>query len=421
MMMLLNQSISIVLFLLSVSNVLSSSLPQPIHLTLHYVKTSKRHALLSKRDAAIIPLINDLDLSELAVKVQIGTPPQKFTLLFDTGSADTWVPSTRCLPSHGCPKFLQRYNSTLSTTYTPLKDELKITYGIGSAEGNYFKDAISFIDSEKLKINSQILATVDKAIGPISNQNEDTDVDHILMDGILGAGLPAGTIRYIQDKGEKYDPFPIALYRAGLIPNPVFSVSMIDEKEGKLVLGGIDNNAATEKFVYTDLVNSGKNPHRWTANIQGFQFHNHAKEEDSRNFKFNIETPFAIDTGSNFMFLPRLLANDLAAAITSAHGKPGKLVLDHKTGVFFVDCELKSSLDTVNIYFKSSVDKSTVNISLPISRLIAKRDSDDQCLLLFIPSDDKFIIGNMILKQFVTVFDFGEIPRIGFAPSSSLF
>ncbi|KAI9268562.1 aspartic peptidase domain-containing protein [Helicostylum pulchrum] len=397
------------LLVISASSVLSfPTKPQPIHLPLQFIK-SKR---LTKRDI-VVPLIEDVDLSELAVKVQIGTPAQEFLLLFDTGSADTWIASSECSPSNGCPAFLNHFNTSTSSTYEALQDEFLITYGIGSASGHYFKDTMSFVinDQEKITVNQQTLATVNNAVGPISDQNQETDVDHIILDGILGAGLPSGTVRYLQDKGPKYDPFPISLYKAGLIPNPVFSISMNQDK-GKLILGGIDTEGISEKFVYTDLVNSSSGPSRWSINVEGLQFHNHKAVDKSRNFKFNQGTPFGIDTGSNFMYLPRALANDLAMSITSN----GTFALN-EDGVFTIDCQFQSSLDSVNIYFKSSIDHNNTNINIPVSQLISKRDSDGQCLFLFIPSDDKFILGNMILRQFVTVFDFGDIPRIGFAPS----
>lgn len=393
-----------ILFLLLSTNVLAlpTIRPKAIHLPLQFLKTNR----LSKRGTTI-SLIEDIDLSELAVKVEIGTPPQEFLLLFDTGSADTWIPSTECSAMDGCPTFLKHFNKSESSTYQELQDEFLITYGIGSAKGNYFKDVMSFVG--ETRIVSQTLATVNKAVGPISEQDASTDVDHIILDGILGAGLSNGTARFLQGKGERYDPFPISLYKAGLIPNPVFSVSMNNDG-GKLVLGDIDTEAITDKFIYTNLVNNN----RWSVNVQGFQFHNHKDQEESRNFKFNQETPFGIDTGSNFMYLPRALANDLALSITLN----GTFTLN-ENGVYNIDCQFQSSHDSINIYFKSSIDNSLVNINLPVSQLIAKKASDNQCSLLFIPSDDKFILGNMVLRQFVTVFDFGDIPRIGFAPSKT--
>ncbi|KAK4517561.1 uncharacterized protein ATC70_000901 [Mucor velutinosus] len=394
------------LLLITASIATVTSLPTTVPTAIHLPLRHTRHSSFGKRSLLTgnsneIPLINDLDLCEVAVKVQIGTPAQEFVLLFDTGSADTWIPSQQCTTETGCPDFLHHYDTSASTSHQKIEnDTLSITYGIGSAEGHYFQDIVSLGDQY---INrQQTLAMIDKAVGPISQQNQSTDVDHVFLDGIFGAGLPAGTVSYLHG-GDMYDPLIVALYKSKTIPNPVFSVSIAqDDTEGSVILGDTHPGYS---YIYTAAVGS-----RWSAYITDFEFQT---ANETKNFQFNQKTPFGIDTGSNFMYLPGSLAQDLAKSITQ-----NSTLSQEKSGIYVVDCQFQDSQDLVKIYFPSSdYEGKRIFISIPVKELISKRESDGKCLLLFLPSDDKFILGNMLLRHFITVYDFGgSAPRIGFSP-----
>ncbi|KAH8552997.1 aspartic peptidase domain-containing protein, partial [Umbelopsis sp. PMI_123] len=104
----------------------------------------------------------------------IGTPPQPFTLLFDTGSSTTWIPANDC--GHRCGYPPHRYSDVDSSTNENTTLMFDIQYGRGFAEGYYVQETVQL---GAVSIPHTYVA--------VSNFN-DGELSMAGADGIFGAG-----------------------------------------------------------------------------------------------------------------------------------------------------------------------------------------------------------------------------------------
>lgn len=118
-------------------------------------------------------------------EIALGTPPQSFSVDFDTGSSDLWVPSAKCGDS--CAPYAatwRLYDETASTTYEvadadPLENAFREKYADGeTVTGEHAKDVLHLGDD--VTIEDQVFAQITDLQGFTSCSGEE---------GLLGLGF----------------------------------------------------------------------------------------------------------------------------------------------------------------------------------------------------------------------------------------
>lgn len=97
------------------------------------------HSFIDRGTRHRIRLLNSFDTSYHG-PIALGNPPQNFTVVFDTGSSNLWVPSEGCR-STSC-QVHKRYSSKNSLTFIQNGAKFDISYGTGFVRGHMSKDSL---------------------------------------------------------------------------------------------------------------------------------------------------------------------------------------------------------------------------------------------------------------------------------------
>ena len=160
----------------------------------------------------------------------IGTPPQLFKVIFDTGSSNVWVPGHTCT-SIAC--FVHsKYDPTQSSSYERDGTPFSIQYGSGALEGKLSRDTVAFGKGGKGSVSVHNFtfaqSTAERGITWIAAR----------FDGIVGLGFDAISVDHVPAIFRELD-------KQNALPEPVISFFFGYESTAdasQMILGGVDKS-----------------------------------------------------------------------------------------------------------------------------------------------------------------------------------
>jgi hypothetical protein len=93
------------------------------------------------KDRQSIPLYNFKN-TQYTGPISIGDNDNEFQVIYDTGSANFWIDSTKC-EDRGCVNH-KRYDSDSSSTYNHVGLSLEVQFGTGGLSGEINEDTVYF-------------------------------------------------------------------------------------------------------------------------------------------------------------------------------------------------------------------------------------------------------------------------------------
>ncbi|KAM9605977.1 LOW QUALITY PROTEIN: pepsin A-5 [Morphnus guianensis] len=350
------------------------------------------------------PLQNYLD-NEYFGTISIGTPPQEFTVIFDTGSSNLWVPSVYC-SSLACSNH-KRFNPADSSTFVSTNESVSIAYGTGSMTGVLGYDTVTVrrgapappshrrgdtgappAQTKPLSPSSRQVAAID-VVNQIFGLAETEPGDFFYyspFDGILGLAFPS-----ISSSGAT--PVFDNMMSEGLVAKDLFSVYLSrDGKRGSFVLfGGIDPHYTTNGISWIPLSAETY----WQISMDSVSI---GGEPVACSFGCQA----IVDTGTSLLAMPnRALSNILDTLGASSNGAISCSAVNTLPHVVF----------QINGDWRGGVlrwgDPAAGNHHPPRSRL----QMDGYCTLGFqgmnIPTEsgELWILGDVFIREYYVIFD----------------
>eukprot|EP00927_Polykrikos_kofoidii_P039495 TRINITY_DN3385_c0_g1_i5.p1 TRINITY_DN3385_c0_g1~~TRINITY_DN3385_c0_g1_i5.p1 ORF type:complete len:478 (-),score=89.23 TRINITY_DN3385_c0_g1_i5:74-1447(-) len=312
-------------------------------------------------------------------RVAIGSPPQLFAVVFDTGSGNLMVPGDEC-ESIACQRH-ERFVQASSSSSKDVNcdgsevdgnigdDEVTITFGTGHITGHCVEDRICL---GNLCTTGAFIASTDESRHPFAS---------FTFDGVLGLALDN------MSQGPKFSMMS-RLLSEGKLLRPIFSVFLSDAEgeASEITFGDVKSEHMASEFFWVDVT---RDSGYWEVSIQDVALNGVLQSicEDCR---------VAVDTGTSQLAGPGEVISKLADLLNVA-----------------ADCSNYDSLPNLGFVIGGHI----LNLQ-PVDYVDNSEGvfCDVSLMTLDVPppKGPLFVFGIPFLQKFYTVYDH-ESKRVGFA------
>jgi hypothetical protein len=378
--------------------------------------------------------MGELDFDDVVyvADITIGTPPQTFSVVMDTGSANLWVPGAECGGGGGgscgtqCQGFLCQFTCDKSCCSSTFESQFMYKASPnavaknpctgkhlfdGAKSSTYEKDGQTFSIQYGTGSCSGYIANDNVCLGDLCTKNGFGVATKLAaffadqpMDGILGLAFQDLAV-------DKIKPPVQTMIDNKQLPNPLFTVWMKEthaenETGGEITLGDYDT---THCASHIDWVPLSKALY-YQVTLQGVRVGaSQAFGEELVLQPTDAKGSEAIsDTGTSLIAGPQEQIQQIADKLG------GKL--DQQQGVYIVDCNTAKTLPDV-IFTLDGKDypvtaKNYVDVLSP---------EDPRCFIGFQPFRSAFgpqwILGDCWIREYCQIYDMGN-KRLGLAKAT---
>lgn len=344
-------------------------------LTMARLKSQSRNGVSVSQQGTIV--IDDYENAQYYGPISVGTPPQTLNVIYDTGSANLWVPNIHHLLSPH-----KTYNHDKSSTYKPNGTIFDIEYGSGPVSGFFSEDTFNMGGYD---VKDYTFAEVNntKGLGPAYSIGK--------FDGICGMGWSQIT------QGGEPSPFQ-ALANTKQLPKNVFafylgtaSSPVAPEANSELVIGGSDPNHYTGEFTYEPLTKDGY----WQIALGGLEV---------GGASMTTVTKAIVDSGTSLLAGPPDDVKKIAEAV-GAKKIPFLPEYTIDCNASAPDIDVKIGANTYTLTIKDYVIEDAGECIFAMTGIDVPA-----------PAGPLWILGDVFMRKYYVEFDLDN-NRLGFAPS----